>query len=81
MFAVMTVGQGGSCTYGASRSQAIPEGLGEIIVQGIEGLLCVVPWAVNELDSRKCRKLIQSSKKVACAKSLWSYTKVTLESL
>ena len=41
---------------------------------------CVVPGAVNELNSRKCRKLLQSSKRVVCVELFESSFGVVLES-
>ena len=41
---------------------------------------CVVPGAVNELKSRKCRKLLQSSKRVVCVELFEISFGVVLES-
>ncbi len=41
---------------------------------------CVVPGAVNGLKSRKCRKLLRTSKRVVCVKLFESAFGVVLES-
>ena len=41
---------------------------------------CVVPGAVNQLHSRKCRKLLQSSNRVVCVELFESSFGVVLES-
>ena len=73
---LLTRPQGRIERTGAKQCTTIPL-LGHVVHHGA---VCVVPGVVNELNSRKCRKLLQSSKRVVCVELFEGSFGVVLES-